>query len=260
MFTAKTDSVLVLYRSYPGDPELRDYLKAAIQDRTLSVAVFVSNLLQVARSPELHSPSTLDTLCRIALDAHYASRSPPIGSIVAQDASPLTVLGTIQDALVLLRTAHSLSMSQLHQLTASASELVILLLSCVSDLSQVPTAQAMVYLADANELLQNFRLAADVRQVLETFVVSLSLLIGDDAKSVTEAQVLHTMQLTFGKGTAPGQSMSGTDTVTFSLVFNHLVGVLRLCGHSSLHKLISRSLIGRMTLALAMALILWHCS
>lgn len=101
----------------------------------------------------------------------------------------------------------------------------------------------MIYLADTNELLQNFRLAADVRQVLENFVVSLSLLIGDDAKAVTEAQVLHTMQLTFGKGTASGQSMSGTDTVTFSLIFSHLVGTLELRGHSSLHKLLFQGLL-----------------
>lgn len=213
----------MLYRSYPGDPDLQEYLKIAIRDGSLSVAVFVATLLQAARSPDLHAPATLDTLCRIALDAHYSSGSAPVGSVVPYEESPITVLGTVQDALALLRTAHSLPMSHFHQLTTSASELVILLLSCVSDISQVSTAQAMVHFADANDLLQNFRLASDVRQVLETFVLSLSLLIGDDAKAAREAQIMHSIQLALGKGDVHGPN-TDTDVITFSLAFNHLVG------------------------------------
>lgn len=222
----QTDSVLVLYRSYPGDSDLQDYLKAAIQDGLLSVAVFVSTLLQAARSPELHVPSTIDSLCHIVLNAHYSSELPPLGSVVPYDVSPVIVLGTIQDALALLRTAYSLPISHFHQLTTSVSELVMLLLSCVSsDMSQVPTAQAMVHFADANDLLQNFRLTPNVRQVLENLVISLSLIIGDDAKAVREAQIFHTIQLAFGKGSTHGHS-TGTDVVTFGLMFNHLVSSL----------------------------------
>ncbi|KAG5654089.1 hypothetical protein H0H81_007503 [Sphagnurus paluster] len=216
------DSVLVLYRSYPGDTDLQEYLKHAIQDGSLSIATFVATLLQAARSPELHTAATLDTLCRVALDAHYSSGLPPIGSVVPYDESPITILGIVQDALALLRTAHSLPSSHFHQLTISASELVILLLSCVSDISQVSTAQAMVHFADANELLQTFRLSQDVRQVLETFVISLSILIGDDAKAAREAQMMHSIQLALGKGGIHGPS-SDTDIVTFSLFLHHLV-------------------------------------
>ena len=86
------DSVLVLYRSYPGDPGLQDYLKAAIQDGILPVSTFVSTLLQAARSPELHIPATLDTLCRIALDFHYSSGQPPLGSVVPASASVTVIL------------------------------------------------------------------------------------------------------------------------------------------------------------------------
>ncbi|KAF8078549.1 mediator complex subunit Med5-domain-containing protein [Lyophyllum atratum] len=217
-----SNSVLVLYRSYPGDPDLQEYLKHAIRDSSLSIATFVATLLQAARSPELHAPATLDTLCRVALDAHYSSGLPPIGSVILYDESPITVLGIVQDALALLRTAHSLPLSHFHQLTTSTSELVIVLLSCVSDISQVSTAQAMVHFADANDLLQNFQLSPDVRQVLETFVLSLSLLIGDDAKAAREAQLMHTIQLALGKGNLHGPS-SDTDIVTFSLVLHHLV-------------------------------------
>lgn len=212
----------MLYRSYPGDPDLQEYLKHSIQDGLLSVATFVATLLQAARSPELHTSATLDILCRVALDAHYSSGLPPIGSIVPYQESPITILGTVQDALALLRTATSLPMSHFHHLTTSASELLALLLPCVSDISQVSTAQAMVHFADANDILQNFRLAPDVRQELETFVLSLSLLIGDDAKAAREAQINHTNQLALGKGDIHGAS-SDTDIITFSLVFHHLV-------------------------------------
>ena len=222
-----SDSVLVLYRSYPGDPGLQDYLKAAIQDGILPVSTFVATLLQAARSSELHIPATLDTLCRIALDAHYSSGKPPIGSVVPFSESPNVILETVQDGLALLRTAYSLPISHFHQLTASVSELVILLFSCVSDLSQLSTAQAMVYFEDVNYLLTNYRLTADVRQVLDTFLVSLTLLIGDDAKAAREAQMSHTIQFSLNKGDILGPS-SDTDIISLGLLLNHLVTKLFL--------------------------------
>ncbi|KAG6819446.1 hypothetical protein H0H93_011795, partial [Arthromyces matolae] len=217
-----SNSVLVLCRSYPGDPDLQHYLKHAIHDGALPISAFVYTLLQAARSSELHAPSTLDMLCRVALDAHYSSGLAPIGSVVSYEESTAKVLGIVQDALALLRTAHTLPLSPFHRLTTSASELVILLLSCVSDISQVSTAQAMVYFADANDLLQNFQLATDVRQVLETFVLSLSLSIGDDANAAREAHMLHSIPFTLGKGSLHG-SGSETDIVTFSLFLHHIV-------------------------------------
>ncbi|KAG5648052.1 hypothetical protein DXG03_007087 [Asterophora parasitica] len=169
--------------------EMREYLKHAIQDGSLSISAFVSTLLQAARSPELHEPATLDNVCRVALDAHYSSGLAPIGSVVPYDESPLAVLATVQDALALLRTAHSLPMSHFHQLTTSASELMILLLTCVSDFTQISTAQAMLYYADVCDLVQNFRLTQDVRQVLDGYTFQLGLVMGDDAKAAREAQV-----------------------------------------------------------------------
>ena len=217
-----SDSVLVLFRSYPGDPGLRDYLKAAIQDGILPVSTFVATLLQAARSSELHIPATLDILCRIALDAHYSSGRPPIGSVVPFSEPSSVILGTVQDGLALLRTAYSFPISHFCQLTTSASELVILLLSCVSDLSQVSTAQAMVYFEDVNNLLTNYRLTADVRQVLDTFLMSLTLLIGDDAKAAREAQMTHTIQFSLNKGDILGPS-SDTDIISLGLLLNYLV-------------------------------------
>lgn len=202
---------------------LQDYLTYAIEKGMISVPVFVTTFLQATRSPELHNVATLDMLCRIALTAHYSSGMPPIGSVVSYTESPIVILETVQDALALLRTAYSLNMSRSqNHLVSSTSELVILLLSCVTDMSQVSTTQAMVYFADTNDMLQTLRLSPDVRQVLETFVMSLSLLIGDDAKAAREAQMMHNFQLALGKSDIQGPS-SDADTVTCGLLLHHLV-------------------------------------
>jgi mediator of RNA polymerase II transcription subunit 5 len=80
----------------------------------------------------------------------------------------------------------------------------------------------MVHFADANGILQTLHLSEDLRQVLQTFVVSLSLLIGDDVKVSREGQVMQSAYLTVGKGdlVRPG---SDNDVVTFSLLLHHLV-------------------------------------
>ncbi|KAL0951090.1 hypothetical protein HGRIS_007828 [Hohenbuehelia grisea] len=220
-----TNSILVLYLSYPGDPGLQEYLRSAISDRLISLAVFVATFLQAARSIDfikLQSAATLDMLCRVALDVYYSSGLPPVGSIVSFSASPAAVMNTVQDALTLLRTAHSLPPSHFHQVATSASELLVLVLSCITDMSQVSTTQAAVHSADVNELLQNYPLSQDVRTVMETFALSLSLLIGDDAKAAHEAQMLHTIQLAFGKGDILEPS-SNSDMISFGLLLQDLV-------------------------------------
>ncbi|KAJ6575197.1 mediator complex subunit Med5-domain-containing protein [Mycena capillaripes] len=215
---ALSNSVLVLFRSFPGDPDLQEYLKTAIQAGMLSISVFVSTFLQAARSTELHAPATLDMLCRVALDRHYSSGLP---SGLSFSDTPMTVSNTLQDALALLRVAHELPMSHFHQLTTSASELVILLFSC-ADMSQVPPSQAMVLLADAGSMISHNSISQNVRQVLESFALSLGLLVGDDAKVVPEAHLMHSFQFALGKSDTLGSS-SNTDTVSFSLTLNYLV-------------------------------------
>lgn len=183
----------------------------------LSISAFVSTFLQAARSTELHAPSTLDMLARVALDSHYSSGLP--SGLTFSD-TPMTVSNTLQDVLALLRVAYELPMSHFHQLTTSASELVILLFSC-ADMSQVPPSQAMVLLADAGSMISHNSISQDVRQVLESFVLSLGLLVGDDAKVAPEAH-FHSFQFALGKSDTLGSS-SNTDTVSFSLTLNYLV-------------------------------------
>ncbi|KAI0660442.1 mediator complex subunit Med5-domain-containing protein [Cubamyces menziesii] len=217
-----SNSVLVLFRDYPGDPALQAYLKQAIEDGVLSLATFLTTFLAAAQSPDLRNTATLDMLCRVVLDHHYASGMPTVGSLVSYGEPTSRLLNTIQNAMALLRTAYTLPESHLHQLTTSAAELLILLLSCVTDVSQISTAQAMANFLDATALLQIPRLTAGARHVLESFAFSLSLLL-EDAKVAREAQMMHTFQLAFGKGDTILGSSSETDIVTCTLLLNHLI-------------------------------------
>ncbi|TFK91700.1 hypothetical protein K466DRAFT_573561 [Polyporus arcularius HHB13444] len=210
-----TNSVLILFRDYPGDPTLQGYLKQAIEDGVLSLPTFLTAFLLAA--PSLQDAATLDMLCRVALDHHYASGLPAIGSLVPYGEPATRLLSTVQCAMELMRIAYELPVSSFHRLTTSASELLVLLVSSVSDVSQVAPGQAMLYFADANELLQNPRVSGGVRQVLETFAYTLSMYLGDDAKVARETQMMHTLQ-----HTVLGSS-SETDIVTCSLVLNHLI-------------------------------------
>lgn len=217
-----SETTLKLCGTYDADPALQSYLKEALCSGLLPISVFVANFLQVANSSEIHSASTLDRLCRLALDAHYASNLPPFGSLLSLTAPQSTVLSTVHDALVFLRNAYSFPQSKFHRLSASASELVTLLLSCTTNIPHIPTAQAMMYLGEANDILHTIRLSSGVRQALETFALSLSLLIGDDAKAEREAQLIHTMQLGLGRNDVLG-SNTEADTVTCSLLLQSLV-------------------------------------
>src|SRR6266545_2441828 len=74
------DTILVLFRSYPGDPTLQAYLRKALLNDPSSIEstgpliplpTFVSTFLQAARSSELHNPLTLTVLLQTVLEAHY---------------------------------------------------------------------------------------------------------------------------------------------------------------------------------------------
>ena len=79
----------------------------------------------------------------------------------------------------------------------------------------------MICVGDANDLLHSMRLAPEVRQVLETFVFSLSLLIGDDAKAAREAQMIHS-QLALGKSSMLGSNLEA-DFISCGLLLQSLV-------------------------------------
>jgi mediator of RNA polymerase II transcription subunit 5 len=211
------DSILILFGSYPGEPTLGRYLRIAIEQQVLSIPTFVTTFLQASRSATFHSPATLDILCKVVLDAHDASDPPALRPILSTKIFP-----TIHDAVVLLKTAYTFPASSFHKLTASASELLTLLISCASDFSQLTTGQAMNYWNDITEL-QQMPLEPHVRQVLDNFTFSLSLVLGDDAKINREAQMMHSIQMSLGNKTDSLAPASEYETTTFCLLFDNLV-------------------------------------
>ncbi|KAL9716176.1 hypothetical protein Ac2012v2_000621 [Leucoagaricus gongylophorus] len=144
----------------------------------------------------------------------------PIGSVVSFAETPATILNKIQDAMALLRTTYTLPISPFHQLNISASQLTALLLSCVSDFSQISNTQAAMLYTDVNDLLTSYQLETEIRPMLETFGFSLSLSMGDDVKAAREAQMIQSMQLSMGKTDVQG---SDSDIITFGLTFHEWI-------------------------------------
>ncbi|KAI5123762.1 hypothetical protein M0805_000352 [Coniferiporia weirii] len=220
-----SNSVLELFGPYPADTLLYSYLKHALHGiGLLSLPAFVSTFVEAAESPNLHDTSTLDMLCRLIQEEQYSSGLPPDQSLLnVHDHSTPRVLEITHGCLSLLRVSYSLPISPFHNLTSSASQLVVLVLSCVGDMSTVSTAQAMMHYAEVLEILQISQLNSEIRAVLETFALSLSMVLGDDAKMAQEAQLMQTLQLSLGKGDILGPN-SQSDLVTCSLLLRYLVG------------------------------------
>ena len=127
---------------------------------------------------------------------------------------------------MLLKTAFTFPASSFHHLTASASELLVLLISCASDFSQLTTGQALNYWNDITEL-QQMHLEQHVRQVLDNFTFSLSLVLGDDAKINREAQMMQSIQMSLGNKADTLAPASEYETATFCLFFENLVRLAR---------------------------------
>ncbi|KAI0051771.1 hypothetical protein FA95DRAFT_1534184 [Auriscalpium vulgare] len=216
---AISNSVLILFSSYAGDPSLQGYLKEAIQSDLLSLPIFVTTFLQAARSPELHNAATLDILCRIAIDAQFASGPNPMSTVILFSEGPDLVLATIRDGLVLLKTAYTLPISHFHRLIESVGELLIMLLNSVADVSKASNAQVAACVDDAKGVLQLFPLNPVVRMALEKFVVSLSSFADADIMGQHQIVPLHS-SLTKGDILAPSPE---NDIVSCSLVLYHLV-------------------------------------
>lgn len=169
----------------------------------------MSTFLQAARSSELHNSLTLTVLLQTVLEAHYALNSnlhKPSNSLILQTDTPSTVMRTVQDAVALLRTVvtissssstfpHNVNPNQPHLPTLVSSLLLTLLTSLhiPTDLHRVPIQQALSLYAELSETISVFRMRfgpgtseADMEVVgaLETFLVSLSLVVGDEGRGM----------------------------------------------------------------------------
>ncbi|TFY83598.1 hypothetical protein EWM64_g422 [Hericium alpestre] len=214
---AVSNSVLVLFGSYPGDPALHAYITCALQKGFLSLNIFAATFLQAARSPELHNPATLELLCRTAVETSLSSNIPSLGSIISE--SPDAALSTIGDALALLQTVYNLPVMS-GRLSELVGNLLLLMLHSFTDLAKVSSAQAMACIDDAKVTLL-FQLSPDVRQALENFVVSLSFFADEDPTVTREVKMIHTMQSSLAKGDILGPGVGGHD-VSCALLLYHL--------------------------------------
>jgi len=164
----------------------------------------------------------MDMVCQLILNLHYESQAPPLGSLIPYSELPSELLDVISDSLDLLRLSYGFPASPFHRLTASASELLMLILSCVGDISEVSTAQATVLLSDVHDVLQIVALQPNVRQALDSFLLSLSMLLGDGTKQAEEAEMFASFQLSPGKQDMVGPNPS-LDLLTGSLLMARLV-------------------------------------
>ncbi|EJD03833.1 uncharacterized protein FOMMEDRAFT_154950 [Fomitiporia mediterranea MF3/22] len=190
----------------------------------LTLPVFVFTFLEAAKSPNLHDTSTLDMLCRLIQDEHFALSLPPEQSLLnAQTYSMPRVLEMVHGALNLVRVSYtSLSRSPFHDLISSASQLLMLLLSCVNDMTSISAGQAMMHYAEVLEILQLQDLHGDLKAVLEPFALSLNMIMVDDSKMAQEAQLMQSLQLSISKGDILGPN-SESDIASCSLLLRHLV-------------------------------------
>ena len=215
---------------------MKEYLRSAVADPSFPVHLWhlLPAFLRSVRSPNLHDASTMHMICRLILNLHYETQKPPLGSLIPFSELPSELLHTISDALYLLRLSYEFPASPFHSLTASASELLIILLTCVGDMSEVSATQATVLLSLVHDVLQVVALQHDVRQALDSFLLSLSMLLGDGTKQAEEAEMFASFQLTPGKQEPVGPNPS-LDLLTGSLIMSRLVCAIRFMPYPSLN-------------------------
>lgn len=218
------DSILSLFNSYHADSTLKEYLRIAVSDPTIPVQLWtlVPSFLRSVRSTTIHDASTMRMVCRLILNLYYETQGPPLGSLISFSELPNDLLHIISDALYLLRLSYEFPDSPFHNLTTTVSELFVHLLSCVGDMSEVSATQATVLLSVVHDVLQVVALQDNVRQALDSFLLSLSLLLGDGTKQAEEAEMFASFQLTPGKLETGGPNPS-LDLLTGSLIMSRLV-------------------------------------
>ena len=216
------DSVLVLYQSYPADPLLNSYLKAAITDGIVPLPIYVSTFLEASTSSELNSPATLDFLCELAVSMHEQSGRLPLGSLVSVAEDPRRILMNVRHCLGLVLLSYSfLSLSTRHQqLIVNSGKLLVHLLSCVNDMSQVTIAEAYEMYATVTSVLREAHLDLRLRNLLESFTINLHMILEDEPKAAREAQMIQSMQMTKGDVGGPN---SENDVITLGLLWQYLV-------------------------------------
>lgn len=126
-----------------------------------------------------------------------------------------------------------------HAQGSPVSQLVVLLLSCVQDLSTVTNVDAGVYYTDVSHVLHTTHVDETLRQSLENcksaprhfsalwltlpaVLMSCSLLLGDNAKAAREVEMMQAVQLSLIKASGTGAA-AGLDIITCGTLLRNLV-------------------------------------
>ncbi|KDQ16801.1 hypothetical protein BOTBODRAFT_240711 [Botryobasidium botryosum FD-172 SS1] len=232
--------IVTLFTAYPANSTLEDYLQVALESKLIPLPIFSESFLEFA-CPSLQDSATLDIICRLVLNSHYTTNSPsPLGTLISSSAPISFTLDIIQKSLQFLRKSYTLPQSHIHPLTQSASELVRLLLSSIREYdnaSQKSAAQSAQLVAEINQTLQ-MPLTMEVRQTLETWLLSSSLLIssGPDPGSAP-VDLYAGFQSSLPSARMSGVSSADSDLAAHSLLLQQLL-VYRAasvgCGNESL--------------------------
>ena len=212
----------MLFANYPADITLLGYIRAALHEGLLTLPVFLAAFLEATKTPLLNDVRTLDSLCKLICEEQLASGLSPITSLTQPNEPTTVTVQKVQDSLMIIGMSASLVPSPYHDLVASASELVALLLACITDMSQLSTVQALNYYTEVQNIIHPMRLSDQLLGMLEHYLFSLNMIFRDNAKYAQEAQMMQTVQLSQGKGDILGPN-SQTDIVTCSLMLRHLV-------------------------------------
>ena len=218
----------MLFGDYPGDAVLLAYLKEAIQSRLVSLPTFTATFLLAARSRALREPVTLSLLCKTIQEAHVwldPSRAP--ATLLPED--PDLALGTVRDALELLRTTYDAPLPAHHfqRVVGPVGNLIMLLTHPTPDFPNASGALALECIQSIKDLLLNaFALDHNLRQPLENLAFSLNLFLGaSENAGLNPRGAVSSARSSIGQADPLGPGLE-TDITTCSLLLFHLVSWL----------------------------------
>ncbi|SRR6266404_6524081 len=216
-------SVLMLFEYYPGDAVLQGYLKEAIQSRLISLPTFTATFLLAARSRALREPVTLSLLCKTIQEARvWLDPSVAPATLLPED--PDLALGTIRDALELLKTTYDPLLPPRHfqRVVTPVGDLIMLLTHPTPNFPNASGALALECIQSIKDLLLHaFALDHNLRQPLENLAFSLNLFLGENAGLNPRGSV-SSARSSLGQVDTLGPGLEN-DITTCSLLLFHLV-------------------------------------
>ncbi|KZW00618.1 hypothetical protein EXIGLDRAFT_132482 [Exidia glandulosa HHB12029] len=221
-------ALLELFVSYPGDQTLLAYLHMLVAPPTYTAMahsyVPLSNALGffIRNAGQMTDPATFHLVFKTLIGLHYANPVSAYGSIITYGETVPSILNTVNACLPLLSTWESLTSSTpFHGQPSPISQIIVLLLSYVQDYSSITTTEAMMYYSEVQHALQTIPFDSDTRQALENLMMSLGLVVGDNAKAAREVEMMQAIQLNLAKSSSVGAA-AGLDIITCGTLLRNL--------------------------------------